>query len=200
MKRILLLTIGVLIFASTACEDVADEFSDLFIDDPDPLITEEDAQAQNFNFVTPEFGIRVAIDDDVDSSTESVLSSIDDAARNFLNCQFAEGEAIGDDEFELEDGETVGPLSDLMVYAVSFTFECEAVDTDTCAGIHFGDSGIIVIAEETNNSCEDFGFMEHEIGHRYGMDADHDNIEDFEDCIRVEGCGFFDFIDIGVGG
>ncbi len=200
MKKLLLITIGLFIFATTACDDVRDEFSDLFLDDPDPLITEEDAEAQNFNFTTLRFGIQVSIDEDVDSSVESVLSSIDNAATNFLNCQFAEGEAVGDDEFELEDGETVGPLSDLMVYAVPFTFECEAEDTDTCAGIHFGESGIIVIAEETNGSCEDFGFMEHEIGHRYGMDADHDNIEDFEECIRVENCGFFDFIDRGVGG
>lgn len=200
MKKTIFSTLLIIVFAITACEDVADEFSDLFLDDPDPLITEEDAEAQNFNFTTPKFGIQVAIDEDVDSSNESVLNEIDTAATNFLNCQFPEGEEVGFEEFELEDGEVVAALSDLMVYAVPFTFECEAVDTDTCAGIHFGTSGIIVIAENTNNTCEDFGFMEHEIAHRYGMDADHENIEDFQDCINVQGCGFFDFVDIGVGG
>ncbi|MGH7885046.1 MAG: hypothetical protein ACRENO_05055 [Thermodesulfobacteriota bacterium] len=199
MKKNLLLIIIFLAFTLAGCEDIGDDFRGIFIDDPDPLITEDDALNQDFSLISPKFGIRVSIDDDVDNNTEDVLNAIDDAATGFLNCQFEEGENIGFEEFELEDGKVVPPLSELRMYVVPFTFECQAVDTDTCAGIHFG-SDIITIAEKTNNTCEDFGFLEHEIAHRYGMDADHDNIGEFEDCIEIPGCGFFDFIDRGLGG
>lgn len=196
MKKHTLVLLALFTFFLTACEDI----ENIFVDDPDPLITEADAQAQNYNLRTPKYNVQVAIDGDVDTNPADVLADIDNAATDFFNCQFAEGEDLGFSDFELPGGEVVPPMSELMVYVVPFTFECTAVDTDTCAGIHFGSSGIIVIAEESIGTCSDFALMEHEIAHRYGLEADHDNLEQFEACTSPPQCDFFDFVDIGVGG
>ncbi len=91
-------------------------------------------------------------------------------------------------------------MSELRVYVVPFTFECDAADKSICAGIYFGSSDILVIAEDSIGRCGDFPLLEHEISHRYGLDSSHDNIEVFEDCIEVEECGFDDFLDLDIGG
>lgn len=200
MNRYHLFIIVIITLFVSSCDEISNSFEDLFGRDPDPLITEQDALAQNYNLTTPKYGIQVAIDQDVDASTQQVLTELDTGATAYFECQYAEGEDVGFGEFEIEGGEIIPPMSELMIYVVPFSFECNAVDTDICAGIHFNNSGIIVIAEESIGTCSDFALLEHEIAHRYGLEADHDNLEEFEACTSPPQCDFSDFIDIGIGG
>lgn len=188
----LFLLIVLLTFAS------CDASEDLFVDevvDPDSTITEDDALQQNFNLKTPEYNISVSIDDDVNLSEDEVLTKIDGEATEFLDCQFVDGPEIGDDEFTIEGGDVVPPLSELRVYVVPNNFECDAVDKNICAGIYFGGSDMIVVAVRGFNRCGDLPLLKHEIAHRYGLTPDHSNQDEFEFCSDPENCGVLDFLD-----
>ena len=90
-----------------------DETQDLFDRPTDPLIDEQVAESQDYNFVTTEYGKQVAIDNRVDSGTQSILNLLDNRATQFLNCQFMEGAELGFESVMLEDGTIVPPLSEL---------------------------------------------------------------------------------------
>ena len=176
------------------CDSVEDTFTDVVID-PEGKITEEDAIQENYNFKTAVYDISVAIDDNVDLSVDDVLTRIDEDAMEFLDCQFFEGSDIGFEEFTIDEGRVVPPLSELRILVVPRNFECEAVTTDLCSGIHFGGSDIIVIAEEGFGRCGNLPVLKHEIAHRYGLEADHSNQDEFAQCSDPENCGLLDFLD-----
>jgi len=165
----------------------------------DPKITEQDANEQAFDSLTPGYEMQVAIRDDVNGATQQILDSLDEMAAEFLECQFNMGPDIGSVPFPVEGGE-VPPLSELRVFVVPFSFECDAVDTDVCAGIFFPNSDLIVISENSLGRCGELPLWKHELGHRYGMSLDHSNQEEFEPCINPPQCEFADFTDRGVGG
>jgi len=168
----------------------------------DSLIDQEIAESQNYNLTTPLYGMQVAIDNRVDSGNQSVLNLLDNRATNFLNCQFTEGSQLGFQTVELEDGTNVPPLSALRVYVVPNRFECEAVGLSECAGIYFFANDIIVLSEGGFLGCGEFAVWRHELGHRYGMAADHSNQSDFQSCIGQNNCEFGDLfgVDINVEG
>jgi len=153
----------------------------------DSKITEQDAESQNFNWKTPGFEMQVAIRDDVDGNTDDMLNLLDERAAEFLQCQFGDSQ-VGSKEFQIPNGEVVSPLSELRVFVVPFTFKCDAEDKDTCAGIFFPNSDIIVIAQNSLGRCGEFPLFKHELGHRYGMAPDHNNISEFQSCIEPPGC------------
>lgn len=153
----------------------------------DSKITEQDAESQNFNLKTPGFGMQVAIRNDVGGNTDDMLNLLDERAAEFLQCQFGDSQ-VGSKEFQIPNGEVVSPLSELRVFVVPFTFKCDAEDKDTCAGIFFPDSDIIVIAQNSLGRCGEFPLFKHELGHRYGMAPDHNNISEFQSCIEPPGC------------
>ncbi len=162
----------------------------------DTLITEEEALSQNFNRPTPLYGMQVAIRDDVDGDINNILNLLDERAADFLECQFMMGQGIGSDDFKIPSGNTVFPLSMLRVFVVPFTFECEALDRDVCTGIYYyPSSDLIIIAKESMNPCGILRAWKHELGHRYGMAADHSNQSEFEPCIDPPDCGD-DLIDL----
>ena len=162
-------------------------------------ITEQDAESQHFNLTTPRFEMQVAIRNDVGENSDDILNLLDEKAADFLQCQFGDPQ-VGSKEFQIPSGETVPPLSALRVFVVPFTFKCDAEDKDTCAGIFFSDSDIIIIAQTSLGRCGDLPLFEHELGHRYGMAPDHSNISEFQSCIQPPGCMFNDLINVGVGG
>ena len=175
-----------------------DEVSDLIDQPTDSLISEEDAESQNYDLTTPTYGMQVAIDSRVDKGTNGILDLLDNRAEQFLDCQFEGGSDIGFGEFTLADETVVPPLSDLRVYVVPNKFKCTAVDLDVCAGIYFLASDIVVISEGGFQGCGEFAVWKHELGHRYGMDADHSNESDFETCAKPQDCDLDDIIDIGL--
>ncbi len=164
----------------------------------DSKITEQDANEQIFDSETPGYEMQVVIRDDVDGETQEILDSLDEMAAEFLECQFMDA-GIGSDFFPIEGGE-VPPLSELRVFVVPFNFECDAVDTDVCAGIFFPNSDLIIISENSLGRCGELPLWKHELGHRYGMSLDHSNQEEFEPCINPPQCEFGDFTDTGIGG
>ena len=95
---------------------------------------------------------------------------------------------------------TVPPLSNLRIYVVRKTFECNAVDKNICGGIYFFDSDTMVVAERSIGRCEDLPLVKHETAHRYGLNADHSNQDSFSFCSDPKDCGFNDFLDLGIGG
>src|SRR3990170_8879087 len=162
----------------------------------DELITEEEALSQNFDLPTPVYEMRIAIRDDVDGDTNNILDLLDERAADFLECQFMMGSEIGSDDFKIPSGNTVFPLSMLRVYVVPFTFECDAVDKSICAGIYYFSSDLIIIAEEGLGRCGKLPLWKHELGHRYGMAANHSNQNEFEPCIDPPDCDIIDIPDI----
>ncbi len=140
-------------------------------------ITLADAESQFYDLSTPIYGIQVSIRGDVGGNDENILNNLDEMAADFLGCQFGDAN-IGFDEFQM-----VMPLSELRVFVVPFTFECTTEGRDTCDGFYFFDPDVIVIAREIRGFCDNFAFWKHELGHRYGMEADHSNQGDFEPCI-----------------
>ncbi len=161
----------------------------------DELITEEEALSQDFNRPTPVYEMQVAIRDDVDGDINNILDLLDERAADFLECQFMMGPDIGSKPFLIPNGDEITPLSMLRVYVVPFTFECEAVDKGVCSGIYYPSSDLIIIAKESLSPCGILRFWKHELGHRYGMAADHNNQDEFEPCIDPPDCGD-DLIDL----
>lgn len=162
----------------------------------DELITEEEALSQNFDLPTPVYEMRIAIRDDVDGDINNIPDLLDERAADFLECQFTMGPGIGSDDFKIPSGNTVFPLSMLRVYVVPFTFECEAVDKGVCSGIYYPSPDLIIIAKESLSPCGILRFWKHELGHRYGMAADHNNQDEFEPCIDPPDCDIIDFPEI----
>jgi hypothetical protein len=171
----------------TACDGLDDVIPET--GSPDPLITFEEANAQDYNLTTPLYGMKVAIRGDVDGDVESMLNRLDSRAANFLECRFGDPN-VGFGDLEIESGETIPPLSEQRVFVVPFTFECIGPTTDVCAGVYFAgaDADLTIISKRTIGQCKDFSFFNHELGHRYGLDADHSNQRDFEPCIDPPEC------------
>ena len=162
----------------------------------DTMITEEDAIAQDYNFRTPGYDMQVAIRDDVDGDINNILDILDERAAVFLECQFMMDQGIGSDNFKIPSGNTVFPLSVLRVFVVPFNFKCDAVDKSICAGIYYFSSDLIIIAEEGLGRCGKLPLWKHELGHRYGMAANHSNQNEFEPCIDPPDCDIIDIPDI----
>lgn len=194
MKYLSLFLLSLLIFVS-GCQDIQNYF-----DSPAGKITEQDALAQNYDLTTPYYGIQVAISDNVQASNERILNLLDSRIEDFLNCQFFEGSDLGFSDYKLSNGMTVPPLSNLRIYVVRKTFECNAVDKNICGGIYFFDSDTMVVAERSIGRCEDLPLVKHETAHRYGLNADHSNQDSFSFCSDPKDCGFNDFLDLGIGG
>jgi hypothetical protein len=189
-----------LLVLSTSCDETFNE-----VDPPtDPLIDREIAESQDYNLTTPLYGMQVAIDNRVDSGKQSILDLLDNRATQFLDCQFAEGSKLGFEGVMLDDGSTIPPLPELRVYVVPNRFECDAVGLSVCSGVYFpgGDIGtdIIVLSEGGFLGCGEFSVWRHELGHRYGMLADHSNQSDFQSCIGQDNCELIDILDIEIEG
>lgn len=174
---------ALLIFTFYSCDSV----EDFFRGPVDPLIDEQDVESQDYDLTTPFYGMQVAIDSGVDAGTQHILDLLDNRAEQFLNCQFGDSQ-IGFENFMLDDGIIVPPLSELRVYVVPNRFECEAVDRSVCGGIYFFDIDAIVISEGGFEGCGEFAVWKHELGHRYGMAADHSNQSDFDACSKPQTC------------
>lgn len=185
MKSVIILSLFFTSFIYLACDagEIITESRS-----PIPLITLDEAESRDYNLRTLEYGIQASIREDVGGNDEDILDNLDEMAANFLDCQFDEGAGIGFDEFTIESGETIPSLSQLRVFVVPFTFDCEAVGRDTCDGIYYFGPDLIIIAREVRSTCDNFAFWKHELGHRYGMAADHSNRSDFEPCINPTGC------------
>ncbi|MEM4658320.1 MAG: hypothetical protein QXX77_07870 [Candidatus Methanosuratincola sp.] len=194
MKPVSLTSILIPILLSLSCDT-----SDLIpaTGEVGPKVTEQDALTQSYDLVTPTFGMRVAIREDVGGEPQDILSSLDEGAADFLECQFQmDPNLIATIPFEIPSGEEVPPLSQLRVFVVSFTFECDAVDRTECAGIYYPSSDVLIISKESLGQCKEFPFWKHELGHRYGMALDHSNQREFEPCIDPPGC---DGLPFGIG-
>lgn len=196
MKYFSVFVLVFLVILSTSC----DEFVDTVDGPTDPLIDREVAEAQDYNLTTPIYGMQVAINNRVDTGTQKVLSLLDNRATQFLDCHFAQGSQLGFEDVMLGDGTIIPPLSDLRVYVVPNRFECEAVGLSVCAGIYFFGDDIIVLSEGGFLGCGEFSVWRHELGHRYGMEADHSNQSDFQGCIGQDNCEFGDLLGIEIEG
>lgn len=198
MRYLALLTLLIFTLFYSACNNEGEIPA---IGTVDSLITEQDAKDQKYDLTTKRFGMQVAIRSDVDGNTQDILDLLDERAADFLECQFMMNpDDIGSKPFQIPSGKKVALLSMLRVFVVPFTFKCEAVDKDTCAGIFFQDSDLIIIAKESLGRCGEFPLWKHELGHRYGMALDHSNISEFESCIAPPECASNDFLNSGVGG
>ena len=156
----------------------------------DGMITLEDANDRKYNLKTPGYEIQVSIREDVNADVNEILDLLDKRAAEFLECQFTTNPDIGAQEFQIPSGDKVQPLSVLRVFVVPFSFECEALDRDVCAGIYYPPSSdLIIIARVSLSPCGILRFWKHELGHRYGMDADHSNQNEFEPCSDPPDCG-----------
>lgn len=196
MKYLSVFVFVFLIVLSTSCDEIFN-----FADPPtDPLIDRGVAESQDYNLTTPLYGMQVAINNRVDSGTQSILTLLDRRATQFLDCQFAEGSQLGFEDVMLGSGIIVPPLSDLKVYVVPNRFECEAVGLSVCAGIFFFGNDIIVLSEGGFLGCGEFSVWRHELGHRYGMEADHSNQSDFQSCIGQDSCELGDLLGIEIEG
>lgn len=189
MKKISVFVIVTLLFL-TGCED---RLEGLFVN-ADGLLTEEDVLEQDFNLRTPFYGIQVSISEHVGMDDELVLDLLDSDIRDFLNCQFFAGDRIGFEHFELPDGTIESPLSELRLYVVRRTFECDTVDRSLCNGAYFFDSDTMVVAEKNAGRCEDFALIKHEAAHRYGLAADHSNQADYSFCSDPINCSIWDLV------
>ncbi|MEM7008723.1 MAG: hypothetical protein AAF462_06250 [Thermodesulfobacteriota bacterium] len=194
MKYLIVFSIFILTATMISCDSLEDDNP---VSPLDPLINQEIAESQDYNLTTPLYGMQVSIDSGVDSGTNSVLNLLDNRATNFFNCQFIEGSELGFQTVELENGTNIPPLSTLRVYVVPNRFECEAVGLSECSGVYFFGNDIIVISEGGFLGCGEFAVWRHELGHRYGMAADHSNQPSFRGCIGQDNCEFGDFIGLG---
>lgn len=179
-------------FVLNSCDETEDLFGSSRVD---PLIDDEVVEAQSYELRTPVYGMQVAIDSGVDSGTQSVLDVLDNRAIQFLDCQFMEGAELGFETVMLENGIIVPPLSELRVYVVPNRFECEAVGLNVCSGIYFFTEDIVVVSEGGFLGCGEFALWKHELGHRYGMEADHSNQFEFEPCSDAPNCDAGDLFD-----
>ena len=187
---IVLSALSVFLFFSS-CDDVEDFFNGPV----DPLIDAEVLESQDYNLVTPYYGMQVAIKSGVDAGTNHVLDLLDNRARQFLNRLYAEGDQLGFEDVPLENGTVVPPLSFLRVYVVPNRFECEAEGRSVCGGVYYEGLDAIAIAEGGFEGCGEFSVWKHELGHRYGMAPDHSNQNDFEPCIKPQNCDPGDIFD-----
>lgn len=187
MKLFVIVMLFFPVFLLLACDSLDDVVPE--IGSPDPLITFEEANDQEYDFTTPLYGMKVAIRGDVGGNVEDILNKLDNRAANFLECQFGDPD-VGFENVQIENGETIPPLSEQRVFVVPFTFECVGPTTDVCAGVYFSGTGadLTIISKRTIGECKDFSFFKHELGHRYGMEADHSNRSDFEPCIDPPEC------------
>ena len=161
----------------------------------DPLIDQEVAEAQDYSLTTPVYGMQVAIRDDVGLGVNNILAILDNRATQFLDCQLEGSSQLGFEDVMLPDGGTIGPLSELRVFVVPRQFDCEAADRDVCSGIYFFGNDIIVVSSSSRfSSCPNLAIWKHELGHRYGMEADHSNIGDFRGCTDEDNCSFEDIL------
>ncbi len=197
MKYLLIFAIMTVSIITLSCDETRDLFDGGSGGGTDPLIDQEIAEAQDYNLTTPVYGMQVAVRNDVGMGDNAIMDLLDNRATGFLDCQFAEGSALGFQDVMLSDGDTIGPLSDLRVFVVPRTFECEAVGLDVCAGIYFFGNDIIVISVGGFAGCGEFALWRHELGHRYGMEADHSNQDEFQACTDEQGCEFDDLIGFG---
>jgi len=191
MKYFLVLFVTVLFLASVSCDTIDDTGIE-----PDPLITAEIADSQNYNLVTPVYGMHVSIKSGVNRSDQNVLDILDKRAEQFLDCQFVGGSELGFEEVMLSDGAMVPPLSELRVFVVPIRYKCDVPGTDVCNGTYFGGVDIITVAEGAFPGCDVFLPWKHELAHRYGMDANHTNQSDFQACIGASNCDLGDVIGI----
>ncbi len=172
-----------------------DETEDLFDGGgTDPLIDREIAEAQDYNLSTPVYGMQVAVRGDVGLGDNAIMGILDRRATSFLDCQFEGGSDLGFEDVMLSNGDTIGPLSELRVFVVPRRFECEAVGLDRCNGIYFFGNDILVVSVGNFSGCPDLPVWKHELGHRYGMEADHSNLNEFRACTDEENCSFEDII------
>jgi len=187
----------VLIFAALISVSLVscDQVTDIVAGPVDPLIDEEVMDSLDYNLTTPFYGIQVAIDPRVDTGTDRVLEILDTRAKQFLNCQFAEGDQAGFEDFMLDTGAVVPPLSELRVYVVPNRFECEAEGRSECGGEYFPALDAIALSEGGFAGCGEFIVWKHELAHRYGMAPDHSNKPDFNHCIDSDVCDFNDIFD-----
>lgn len=171
----------------TACDSLEDVIPET--GPADPVITFEEADAQDYDLTTPGYGMKVAIRGDVGGNVETILNRLDNRAADFLDCQFGDS-GVGFGDVEIEDGQVIPPLSEHRVFVVPFSFECPGPSPDPCAGVYFRGEGadLTIISKRTIGQCKDFSFFMHELGHRYGMKADHSNRRDFEPCIDPPEC------------
>ena len=196
MKYLSVFFVLILLIVSNSCDELTDS-----VDRPtDPLIDREVAESQDYNLTTPLYGMQVAINNRVDTGTRSILNLLDNRATQVLDCQFAEGSQLGFEDVMLGNGTIIPPLSQLRVYVVPNRFKCEAVGLSVCAGIYFFDNDIIVLSEGGFLDCGEFSVWRHELGHRYGMEADHSNQSDFQGCIGQDNCEFGDLLGIEIEG
>lgn len=187
MKKLSLLFLFTIMIASVSCDSL-----DTGGATPDPLITAEIADSQDYNLVTPVFGMQVSIDSGVNRGTQDVLRILDTRAEQFLDCQFVEGSELGFEDVMLDNGTMVSPLSDLRVYVVPNRYRCDVPGTSVCNGTYFGGVDIVAVAEGGFPGCEVFLPWKHELAHRYGMDANHNNQPDFRPCTGASNCSIGD--------
>jgi|GEM_PF-848031 len=203
MKHLFIIVIISVSLITLSCDETSNIFDGGSGGGTDPLIDQDIAEAQDYNLTTPVYGMQVAVRNDVGKSDNAILELLDNRASGFLGCQFEAGSDLGFQDVMLANGDTIGPLSELRVFVVPRNFKCEAVDLDVCAGIYFFGNDIIVISVGGFSGCGEFALWRHELGHRYGMKADHSNQGEFKACADEEGCEFNDVIGfggIGVGG
>ena len=193
MKYIFILAIFSFSLITLSCDETDDLFDDA-TGGTDPLINQEMAEARDYNLTTPLYGMQVSVRNDVGLGTNNILEILDGRATAFLDCQFEEGSDIGFEDFMLSNGDTIGPLSELRVFVVPRRFECEAADRDVCTGIYFFGNDIIVVSSGSIGGCPNLAVWKHELGHRYGMEADHSNLDEFRACTDEDNCSFEDVI------
>ena len=197
MKYLLIIAIMSFSFITLSCDETEDLFDDASGGGTDPLIDRDVAEAQDYNLTTPLYGLQVAVRGDVGKRDNAILDLLDNRASRFLDCQFEGGSDLGFGDAMLSNDETIGPLSELRVFVVPRRFECEAVGLDVCAGLYMFGNDIIVISVGGFQGCGEFALWRHELGHRYGMEADHSNQDEFRGCADEEGCRFDDLINFG---
>jgi len=198
MKHLIILAVLSISFLSLSCDETNDLIDAIEGNDPDPLINQEIAEAQSYDMTTPFYGMRVAIRNDVKTGENAILDLLDNRAIEFLDCQFPEGSELGFQDIMFENGDMATPLSDLRVFVVPNNFLCEGPGPGACSGIYFVTEDIIVISVGGFGGCGDFAAWRHELGHRYGMDAEHTNIGEYRACTDVDGCEFDDLIGFGI--
>lgn len=191
MKYYILLAVLSISVVITSCDETEDLFDG---GGTDPLIDRDIAEAQDYNLTTPVYGMQVAIRDDVGLGDSTIMDILDRRATSFLNCQFEEGSDLGFQDVMLSNGDTIGPLSELRVFVVPRRFECEAVGLNRCTGIYFFGNDIIVVSSGSFSGCPNLAVWKHELGHRYGMEADHSNLNEFRACTDEDNCSFEDII------
>ncbi|MEK6224447.1 MAG: hypothetical protein N2A97_06260 [Thermodesulfobacteriales bacterium] len=193
MKYLSVFFVLTIILATISCDSLDLDNVDTT---PDPLITAEIADSQTYNLVTPIYGMQVSIDGGVDRGNQGVLDILDRRATQFLDCQFVEGSQLGFEEVMLDNGTMVPPLSDLRVFVVPNRYRCDVPGASVCNGTYFGGVDIVAVAEGGFPGCDVFLPWKHELGHRYGMDANHTNQSDFQSCIGDANCDIGDVIGI----